>query len=116
VVSNERRRPLPAGSYAVGKAEQFRPGTLTAVETSAGPVVVAHTDDGFRALHPTCPHTGGPLVLGKLDGGCVACPWHAARFELATGRACGGPSKVPLPVYPAAVVDGELVVSVNEGP
>jgi nitrite reductase/ring-hydroxylating ferredoxin subunit len=104
------RRPLPPGTYPLGRVERFPPGSLTAVNTTAGPVLVAHTAAGFQVVHPTCTHTGGPLGLGKVENGCVVCPWHAARFDLATGQACGGPAKVSLHVYPTRVMGGELVV------
>lgn len=35
-----------------------------------------------------CPHLGGPLALAD---GVLACPWHAARFDAATGRCLAGP-------------------------
>ena len=37
VESDEWRKPLPPGSYCVGRVEQFPPGSLTVVKTSGGP-------------------------------------------------------------------------------
>jgi nitrite reductase/ring-hydroxylating ferredoxin subunit len=42
--------------------------------------------DGVAALENACCHRGGPLGDGEVDGGCVVCPWHGWRFEIATGR------------------------------
>lgn len=116
VGSEDWRRPLAPGTYRVGRVERFTPGSLTVVRTGCGPVLVAHTASGLRATHPTCPHTGGPFGLGKLDGGCLVCPWHGARFDAATGRAVDGPTRIPLPVYTVRVADGDVTVEAGATP
>ena len=62
-------------------------------------VMVATTGEGRFALADRCSHRGGPLSEGTLDSGCVTCPWHGSRFELATGVPDRGPASVPQPVY-----------------
>ena len=32
-----------------------------------------------------CPHAGGNLSAGRVDGGVVTCPWHEWRFDLEQG-------------------------------
>ncbi len=54
----------------------------------------------LHALDNRCPHTGGPLALGRVERGQVVCPWHGARFALADGRPCGGPADAPVTAYP----------------
>jgi len=41
----------------------------------------------FYALDGYCPHAGGPLGEGDIEGDEVACPWHGWSFRLATGEA-----------------------------
>ena len=57
-----------------------------------------------------CPHTGGPLELGRLEGDCVVCPWHGARFDVHCGEAIAGPTRVPLTTYVVRITDGEVTV------
>jgi nitrite reductase/ring-hydroxylating ferredoxin subunit len=38
----------------------------------------------------------GPLHEGKIENGCVVCPLHKARFELATGKRVSDP-RIPIP-------------------
>ena len=42
------------------------------------------------ALDNVCPHHGGPLAEGTIEGGKVICPWHQWEFDLATGAASDG--------------------------
>lgn len=38
------------------------------------------------ALENECPHRGGPLGEGDLQGHTVACPWHGWRFDIRDGK------------------------------
>ncbi|MDP9016912.1 MAG: Rieske 2Fe-2S domain-containing protein [Candidatus Eremiobacteraeota bacterium] len=64
---------IPLGSaraYVVGRYE----------------VALFHVADGFFALENACPHQGGPLADGFLEGSMVTCPWHAWCFDVRNGR------------------------------
>lgn len=101
------RQPLEPGYYRIGPVVTE---SLTAVDTPGGKVLIARTKEGARALHPSCPHTGAPLVLGRLEGDCLVCPWHGARFNVNSGQAVAGPTRIPLSTYEVREVDGEWVV------
>lgn len=38
-----------------------------------------------------CPHRGGPLEKGLLQGAFLRCPWHGATFDLRSGVCLRGP-------------------------
>ena len=38
-----------------------------------------------HAVENTCPHRGGPLGEGVLNGTVVTCPWHGWEFDVCTG-------------------------------
>jgi nitrite reductase/ring-hydroxylating ferredoxin subunit len=40
----------------------------------------------YYALENACPHQGGPLAEGYIDGTVVTCPWHAWCFDVRTGE------------------------------
>jgi nitrite reductase/ring-hydroxylating ferredoxin subunit len=47
-----------------------------------------------------CRHLGADLANGSVDReGCLVCPWHGARYDVATGRMTRGPqgffAKIP---------------------
>jgi nitrite reductase/ring-hydroxylating ferredoxin subunit len=62
-------------------------------------LVVVRSGETIHALHDQCAHAGGPLSGGRLVDGCIECPWHASRFDLATGRRRRGPAVYDQPAY-----------------
>ena len=39
----------------------------------------------IHAIDSVCPHQGGPLHEGGLDGATVICPWHGWEFNVTSG-------------------------------
>jgi nitrite reductase/ring-hydroxylating ferredoxin subunit len=67
------------------------------------------SDGSLRALGAVCPHAGGPLADGLIDGSIVVCPLHNNTFDLATG--CSPTGQPAVPAYPVQVdADGRLVL------
>ena len=65
------------------------------------------------ATQASCPHANGPLADGLVGNGKVVCPFHAYRFDLATGCAEGN-SCAPLTTYPAGINSvGDVVVTLG---
>jgi len=80
--------------------------TPTAAKAGAQTLVVVRQGNTVYAMHSVCAHAGGPLAEGKLVDGCIECPWHQSRFELATGRAKQGPSTYDQPIYDVRPAEG----------
>jgi nitrite reductase/ring-hydroxylating ferredoxin subunit len=38
----------------------------------------------FYAFQNVCPHRGGPVGEGELEGSIITCPWHGWQFDLTT--------------------------------
>ncbi len=62
---------------AQGEAREFECGTHT--------ICVANMNGSFAAVDNICPHRGGPLGQGIVEGARIVCPWHGWEFDLATG-------------------------------
>ena len=73
-------------------------------------VLVACRDGKLLALDAKCTHYGGPLDKGLIVGATVRCPWHHARFDLATGEAVGAPALNPVSCWRVDVENGKLYV------
>jgi nitrite reductase/ring-hydroxylating ferredoxin subunit/uncharacterized membrane protein len=74
-------------------------GSLVKATAGAQALVLVRTGSTILALHEQCAHAGGPLSEGTIVAGCVECPWHGSRFELATGRRRRGPTVWDQPTY-----------------
>jgi nitrite reductase (NADH) small subunit len=91
--------------YPAAAEGELPPGT--AKECVAGDRIVAlfNVDGTIHALDGICPHQGGPLGKGQLQGCIVTCPWHGWQFDVSTGR--HQTSKT--------LVQGKLLVKVDQG-
>jgi nitrite reductase/ring-hydroxylating ferredoxin subunit len=45
-----------------------------------------HVEGEFFAVDNSCPHRGGPLAEGVIQGTVVTCPWHGWKFDVRTGE------------------------------
>jgi nitrite reductase (NADH) small subunit len=60
------------------------------VKTSRGDIAIFRTAaDKIFALDDKCPHKGGPLSQGIVQGDAVTCPLHNWLIDLKTGEAQG---------------------------
>ncbi len=88
----------------------------TSKEVLAGDRILAlfhvESEDRYYALDGICPHAGGPLGEGTLDGHIVTCPWHGWQFDVASGRHCLN-SALEHPTFPVTVVGDELFVDLG---
>ena len=66
----------------------------------------------FYALDNTCPHAGGPLSEGSIEGEDVECPWHGSRFNLKTGEVTAPPAIDNVARYNVRVTGDDIEVEV----
>ena len=79
--------------------------------TSAGVEIVLVREQGaLYALLERCAHQGGPLHEGRIEDGCVVCPWHSSRYRLSDGVALSGPTAHPQPALQVRVRDSKVEV------
>ncbi len=71
-------------------------------------VVLVRQGNEVFAVGAVCTHYSGPLAEGLVVGRTIRCPWHHARYNLATGEAIGGPALNPLGCW-EVVPDGDRV-------
>jgi len=73
-------------------------------------VVLVRERGSLYALLERCAHQGGPLHEGRIEDGCIVCPWHSSRYRLSDGLAMSGPTAHPQPAVQVRVRDGEVEV------
>ena len=60
-------------------------GRGTVVRVGRYEVALFDLGDAVVAYENACPHQGGPVGEGFVEGTTVTCPWHAWCFDLRTG-------------------------------
>lgn len=97
------------GLCRLGPVEQIPVGEGRAFAVGDEQVAVFRLGDGgLCAVGAICPHRGGPLADGLIDGQHVVCPLHNHTFRLTDGHCTTGES--PVRTYQVTVEDGELVL------
>jgi len=89
----------------VAKTTDLKPGEKMRVEYDGETVGLFNIGGEFYAISDICTHDGGPLVDGELEGECVICPRHGARFNVKTGQETL-PAYTPVPRYEVKI-EGE---------
>jgi nitrite reductase/ring-hydroxylating ferredoxin subunit len=60
-----------------------------------------------KVFSANCPHQGGDLNKGKIEGGFISCPWHGCKFDIETGKGIAKLSLIELGVH---IEEGVLYV------
>ena len=86
------------------------------VQVDARDILLVNLEGTIRAYQGICSHEYFELDKGFLTGDSLTCALHLSRFDLVTSDALDPPAELPLAMYPVAVVDGRVVLSLPEGP
>ena len=104
-------RPDPAEFVRVCRAGEVEDGVPKAfsVAGSEDPRrVLVRVGGELRALSGICPHQGGDLSEGIVEGSVLWCPVHSSGFDCRTGAVVHPPAPGPLRTYEVAL-DGDDV-------
>ncbi len=94
----------------VAKTFDLNPGDTMLVEYDDEDVGLFNIDGQFYAVSDICTHDSGPLVEGKLDGDCIICPRHGARFNVKTGKQTM-PAYLPVPLYQVKIEGDDIFIA-----
>lgn len=95
----------------VAKVEEVPEGQTKRVEAEGrDPIALFRVGGVFYALDNACTHAGGPLAEGVVNEGQVECPWHGARFKLASGEALTPPASEGVVAYQVRVNGSDIEV------
>ena len=108
----------------LGKVGELPDGAMKQVAFQGREILLARVKDRYYAADGRCPHMGGDLSQGKLDGTVLTCPRHSSQFDLVDGHVIRwtdwsglmlGIARIirpprPLRVYPVKL-DGERIMA-----
>ena len=93
----------------VAELADLTPGDGKVVQVDGLRIVLFNADGRYYALEAACPHEGGPLADGVIQGLRVICPWHGYDFHLKTGD-CGVDPNLRILTYPVKVQGEDLLI------
>lgn len=88
-------------------------GARTYVCDQGSSIALFNVEGKLYAIDDSCPHSGGSLSSGKLDGLTLQCPVHGLKFDIATGCMRGG-GRMRVCSYPVSLVDGMVLIRLPE--
>jgi nitrite reductase/ring-hydroxylating ferredoxin subunit len=95
----------------VGRVDDLAEGQATVAQVDGQRIAIFHAVGHYYALEASCPHEGGPLADGVIEGLHIICPWHGYDFHLKTGE-CGLDPDIRALTYPIKVQDDDLLIEV----
>lgn len=101
------------GWHAVADADAIGEDEALGVKVNGVPIAVCRTGGRYHAVHDVCTHEYAMLSDGYLEDGCIECPLHQGRFELASGKATAPPAIEPIKVYAVKVEGGRVLVEID---
>ena len=85
------------------------PGEAALVLVNGDDVALFRRGDEVFAIGNQCPHQGGNLCDGFIDGDIVTCPLHGWEFDLRSGACMTVPGE-SVPRYGVAVEQGAILL------
>jgi 3-phenylpropionate/trans-cinnamate dioxygenase ferredoxin subunit len=89
---------------------ELAPGSHRVVDVDGAQVAVFNLDGELFAIEDVCTHDAGTLTGGTIEGDCIVCPRHGARFSIRTGAALSAPAYEPTACLPVRVEQGVVQV------
>ena len=104
-------------SAVVCRLDDLGVNTATRFVVDGRPVAVIRIGDDVYAIGDTCSHADVSLSEGELfcEEREIECWKHGSTFSILTGEPQTLPATQPVPVYVARVVDGDVVVELENG-
>ena len=110
----------------VSRSDELAEGAMREIVAKGHKILLARAGDTYYAVDNRCPHLGGRLSEGTLEGFIVTCPRHGSQFDLRDGKVVrwlkgsrlismiGKSLKSPKPItiYEVKVEDDRILIEV----
>jgi nitrite reductase/ring-hydroxylating ferredoxin subunit/uncharacterized membrane protein len=105
---NEAYFDQEGGRIEVAAADELKMNAMKLLHLKSRRIVLAKTQEGYKAFDDRCPHKGGSLAGGTISCNIVTCPWHGSQFLVTDGHLKAGPSTEGIKTYQVAESDGKI--------
>ena len=93
--------------HKVAALSEVPKGKLHLVAIGREEVVLLRRGDEILAIGNECPHQGGSLCDGAVEGDIVICPLHGWEFDLRSGACMTVPGE-SVPAFAVTVHEGAI--------
>lgn len=83
-------------------------------------ILLVNIDNTYYAINNKCPHMGGSLYDGTLEGSTVVCPRHGSMFDVKTGKNIQGAKIAFVKInvrdvesYPVKVEGNDILIEIE---
>lgn len=98
----------------VARRDEVPPGEARVVHVDGQAIALVNVDGRYFAIDNRCPHRGGPLGEGALDGAILTCPWHGWQWDVTTGNNVNHPG-ARVRTLPVCLEGDALVLEFPDG-
>lgn len=95
----------------VSPVSELPPGAVKEFEAAETTYVVCNIEGVLHCVEGVCPHAGGPLGQGTLNGNNLVCPWHGFEFDCRNGSN-DMDEDMRVQTYAVIVQDGDILINV----
>lgn len=96
----------------VAEVAEVPAGRTKIIRVAGTPIALLHVGGTIYALEHSCPHQGGPIGEGEIEGTTITCPWHEWKFDIRTGANDRDPT-ILAKTFAVKVADGLVLVEVS---
>ena len=69
----------------IANTKDLSEGTMKKYQVQDTEILIARIEGKYYATQNKCPHLGGDLSKGNLEGTIVTCPRHGSQFNVTDG-------------------------------
>jgi len=69
----------------IANTKDLSEGTMKKYQVQDTEILIARIEGKYYATQNKCPHLGGDLSKGNLEGTIVTCPRHGSQFKVTDG-------------------------------
>ena len=74
----------------VAQTNEVKDGEKKKITIEKKVLLLTNIGGTYYAINNKCPHMGGSLFDGNLDGSTIVCPLHGSAFDVRTGKVVHG--------------------------
>ncbi len=89
---------------------ELAPGQAKKVQVDGKILALFNLGGSYHAIDDSCPHRGGPLSEGPVEGDVVTCPWHGSTFNVKNGNVLTPPARSGVSSYGVRVSGSDVEV------